>query len=142
MYVKGLHSKEISKQYIESVKTVKQVDSINQHQWGSNSKGRGHGNAVEAIRQSWNRSQSKGRPKGSCTNCGSSHPPKRCKAFGKECYHCHKKAIFPSIADPSNVAIPHPSQNITIIITDNHTLIHITLTKYNSMMPCNLNKTP
>ena len=23
-----------------------------------------------------------------------SHPPKRCKAFGKECYHCHKKGHF------------------------------------------------
>ena len=64
------------------------MDVINQHQ-GSASKGRGCG-----YSQSQHRSQSKGKPSGNCSNCGSSHPPKRCKAFGKECYHCHKKGNF------------------------------------------------
>ena len=29
-----------------------------------------------------------------CLNCGSSHPPKKCKAYGKKCFHCHKKGHF------------------------------------------------
>ena len=37
-----VYSEEISKQYLESIKTVKQVDAINQHR-RSASKGRGHG---------------------------------------------------------------------------------------------------
>ena len=86
------YSEEISKQYLESIKTVKQVDAINQHQ-RSASKGRGHGRD-RGQSQSQQISQSKGRPSGNCSNCGSSHPPKRCKAFSKECYHCHKKGHF------------------------------------------------
>ena len=39
-----LYSEEISKQYLEFIKTVKQVDAIDQHQRGASaSKGRGHG---------------------------------------------------------------------------------------------------
>ena len=83
-----MHSEEHFKQYLESVKTVKQVDSIRTR---STSKGRGHGHS-----QNRHRSQSKGKPgpSSTCSNCGSSHPPKRCKAFGKECYYCHKKGHF------------------------------------------------
>ena len=41
-----VYSEEISKQYLESMKTVKQVDAINQHQRSASaSKGRGHGRA-------------------------------------------------------------------------------------------------
>ena len=29
-----------------------------------------------------------------CSNCGSSHAPRKCKAYGKECYHCHKQGHF------------------------------------------------
>ena len=83
-----VHSEEISKQYLESVKTVKQVDAIHQQ---NNSKSkhncRGHGD-----HRSHSRSQSK-KP-GRCSNCGSSHPPKKYEAYGKECIHCHKKGHF------------------------------------------------
>ena len=83
-----VNSEEISKQYLESVKTVKQVDAI--HQRNSSKpkhKGRGHGG-----HRSHSSSQS-GKP-GGCLNCGSSHPHKKCKANGKECFHCHKKGNF------------------------------------------------
>ena len=81
-----VHSEEISKLYLESVKTVKQVDAIH-HQWSkSKHKGRGHGG-----HRSHSRSQSR---KPGCSNCGSSHPPKKCKAYSKECFHCHKKGHF------------------------------------------------
>ena len=75
----------------ESVKTVEQVDAIH-HQCNNNnnrskSKGRGRGG-----HRSHSRSQS--RKLSSCSNCGSSHPPRKCKAYGKECFHCHKKGHF------------------------------------------------
>ena len=84
-----VHLKEISKQYLESVRTVKQVDVIH-HQRNNNrskSKGRGCGG-----HRSHSRSQS--RKPGSCSNCGSYQPPRKCKAYGKECFHCHKKGHF------------------------------------------------
>ena len=84
-----VHSGEISKQYLESVKMVKQVDAIH-HQHNNNrskSKGRGCGG-----HRSHSRSQS--RKPGSCSNCGSSHPPRKCIAYGKDCFHCHKKGHF------------------------------------------------
>ena len=86
-----VHLEEISKQYYESVKTVKQVDAIH-HQCNNNnnrskSKGRGCGG-----HRSHSRSQS--RKPGSCSNCGSSHLPRKCKAYRKECIHCHKKGHF------------------------------------------------
>ena len=81
-----VYSEEISKQYLELVKTAKQVHAIHQ---GSKSKhkGRGHGGHRSHSRsQSW-------KP-GGCSNCDHSHPPKKCKAYGKECFHCHKKGHF------------------------------------------------
>ena len=87
-----MHSKELSKQYLESIKTVKQVDSIRTR---STSRGRGCGRG-HGHSQNRHRSQSKGKPgpSSNCSNCGSSHPLKQCKAFGKECYYCHKKGHF------------------------------------------------
>ena len=38
-----------------------------------------------------------GKRKGSCRNCGTSHPPRRCPAYGKKCHNCgvegHYKAL-------------------------------------------------
>ena len=83
-----VHSEEISKQHLESVKTVKQVDAIyQQNNSKSKHKGRGCGG-----HRSHSRSQS--RKPGGCSNCGSSHPPKKCKAYSKECFHCHMKGHF------------------------------------------------
>ena len=86
-----VHSEEISKQYLESVKMVKQVDAIHHQCYNNRSKskdrGRGHGG-----HRSHSRSQS--RKPSSCSNCGSSHPPRKCKAYGKKCFHCHKKGHF------------------------------------------------
>ena len=63
------------------------MDAIHQcNNSKSKHKGRGQGH------RSHSRSQS--RKPGGCSNCGSSHPPKKCKAYGKECFHCHKKGHF------------------------------------------------
>ena len=29
-----------------------------------------------------------------CRNCGSAHPPKKCLAYGKECFSCKEKGHF------------------------------------------------
>ena len=84
-----VHSEEISKQYLESVKTVKQIDAIHHQQNNSKLKHKGRGCGGHR-----NHSRSQSQRPGGCSNCGSSHPPKKCKAYGKECFHCHKKGHF------------------------------------------------
>ena len=32
--------------------------------------------------------------KGSCQNCGTSHPPQRCPAYGKKCYSCGIEGLY------------------------------------------------
>ena len=49
------------------------------------------GKAVEAIEVIANQSR---KPGGNCSNCGTNHPPRKCKAYGKDCFHCHKKGHF------------------------------------------------
>ena len=39
---------------------------------------------------------------GSCGNCGSKHPPKNCKAFGKKCYGCGKLNHFITMCRSKN----------------------------------------
>ena len=96
-----VHSEEISRKYLESVKTVKQVDAIHQCN-KSKHKGRGCGG-----HRSHSRSQS--RKPGGCSNCGSSHPPKKCKAYGKECFHCHKKGHFSQFCHSKQCGKSHQS---------------------------------
>ena len=83
------HSEEISKQYLELVKTVKQVDAIHRKNNRPKSNGRGRGG-----HRSHSHSRSQSRKRSSCLNCGSNHPPQKCKTYGKECFHCHKKGHF------------------------------------------------
>ena len=116
-----MHSKELPKQYLESIKTVKQVDSIRTR---STSKGRGHGRG-HGHSQNRHRSQSKSKPGSSSnrSNCGSIHPPKRCKAFGKECYCCHKKGHFHNTAGLNNGEDHPPNPDTTL---DNHDVMSMT----------------
>ena len=52
---------------------------------------RSKSNCHNNCSQSHHRSGSHG---GKYHNCGSSHQPKKCPAYGKECYKCHKKNHF------------------------------------------------
>ena len=90
-----VHSEELSKQYLESVKSVKQIDTIHHHE-RNNSKNRhkGKGRAHGIGSHSHHRLQSQKPGQNSCNNCGTSHPPRKCKAYGKECFHCHKQGHF------------------------------------------------
>ena len=80
------HFESFSKAYLDTVKipnsSVK-VDVILQKK--NNHKSKFHGK----CKGSKHRSQSKGG--GNSHNCGTSHPPKQCPAYGKTCYNCYKK---------------------------------------------------
>ena len=84
-----VYSEKISKQYLESIKTVKQVDAINQHQ-RSASKGRGHGRGRGQSQSDIDLNQK--------ADHQATVPivvqVTLQKAFGKECCHCHKKGHF------------------------------------------------
>ena len=80
-----IHSEELSKQYLYTIKVSnKQVDSVKK-----------------------SRSKSGGKPQstscsGVCGNCGSKHPPRECKAFGKKCHGCGKPNHFISMCRSRN----------------------------------------
>ena len=89
-FVEGTqHSESLSKAYLDTVKipnsSVK-ADAVVQKKNKQNSKFHGKRNGSK------HRSQSKGG--GNCCNCSTSHPPKRCPAYGKVCYNCNKKGHF------------------------------------------------
>ena len=83
------HSKSLSKAYLDTVKipnsSVK-VDAVIQKKNKHNSKF--HGKCTGSKP----RSQSEGG--GNSHNCGTSHSPKHCPAYGKTCYNCNKKGHF------------------------------------------------
>ena len=70
-----IHSEELSKQYLDTIKVSnKQIDSVWKPRSKSGSRNRSHSTSHS----------------GNCGNCGSKHPPRRCKAFGKKCHGCGK----------------------------------------------------
>ena len=74
-----MHTEELSKQYLDTVKKDTQIDSIYHNKpKHDKSQGKGHG-------QQHHSNSGKQGPKtgGNCHNCGSKHPPKRCPAFGR-----------------------------------------------------------
>ena len=71
------HREHLSKVYLDTIKTPNsdvKVEAITQKRNSSNKR-----------QGSKHRSQSKGKPnnKGSCCNCSTNHPPKKCPAYGK-----------------------------------------------------------
>ena len=74
-----IHSEELSKQYLDTIKVSnKQIDSVQKPRSKSGSRNRSHSTSHS----------------GNCGNCGSKHPPRRCKAFGKKCHGCGKLNHF------------------------------------------------
>ena len=54
------------------------------------------------CKQSRGRQQhSHSRSMSKCRNCGYSHPPKKCPAYGKECFSCKKKGHFKQFCQSS-----------------------------------------
>ena len=80
-----VHSETLSTQYLETVKSTKTIQGVK----CDNSK---HRNKSRSRSQS-----SHQHPSDSCGNCGSKHPPRKCKAYKKECYKCGKEGHFASL---------------------------------------------
>ena len=74
-----IHSEELSNQYLEMIKVSnKQIDSVKKPRSKSGSRNKSCSTSCG----------------GACGNCGSKHPPKKCKASGKKCYGCGKLNHF------------------------------------------------
>ena len=80
-----VHSETLSTQYLKTVKSTKTIESVKH----DNSK---HRNKSRSRSQS-----SHQHPTDSCGNCGYKHPPRKCKAYKKECYKCGKEGHFASL---------------------------------------------
>ena len=93
------HSESLSKAYLDTVKipnsSVK-VDAVVQKKNKHNNKFHGK------CKGSKHRSQSKGG--GNCHNCGTSHPPKHCPAYGKTCSNCNNKGHFKLFVEATSIA--------------------------------------
>ena len=74
-----MHTKELSKQYLDTVKKDTKIDSIH-HNKPKHDKSQGKGHGQQNCSNSGKQEPKTG---GNCHNCGSKHPPKRCPAFGK-----------------------------------------------------------
>ena len=85
------HSRLLSKAYLDTIKisSVK-VDAIVQKKTNH------HNKFHSKHKDSKHRSRSS-KGGGSCHNCGTSHPPKHCPAYGKTCYNCNRKGHFKPI---------------------------------------------
>ena len=62
---------------------------------------------VDSVKKARSKSAGRKGPRstshsGSCGNCGSKHPPKNCKAFGKKCYGCGKLNHFITMCRSKN----------------------------------------
>ena len=81
-----IHSETLSTQYLEMVKSTKTIETV---------KCEGSKNRNKGQQQNRSRSNSSHQcPPGSCGNYGYKHPPRKCKAYKKECYKCGKEGHF------------------------------------------------
>ena len=66
--------------------------TVYSEEFSSKERGHGHGcGHAHSHHCSESRSSGSGR---ACTNCSTNHPHRKCKTFGKECYHCDKQGHF------------------------------------------------
>ena len=82
-----IHSEELSKQYLDTIKVSnKQIDCVWKPRSKSGIRNRSHSTSCGS----------------NCGNCGSKHPPRRCKAFGKKCHGCGKLNHFVTMCRSRN----------------------------------------
>lgn len=78
-----IHSETLSTQYLETVKSTKTIEAVKCDKSNNKSKLRSQ--------------SSHQHPTDSCGNCGYKHPPRKCKAYKKECFKCGKEGHFSSM---------------------------------------------
>ena len=86
-----IETEKLSKTFLQNVNKPETigVDEINGSKRQNCSKSGGRG-------QRFNQSASRkgGKRQGKCRNCGNNHPPRKCPAYGKECFRCKKPNHF------------------------------------------------
>lgn len=80
-------------------KGKKSNHSNSQNQKGSNGSNKQHTNTNNS-----NSSGDKGKQKGKCTYCGTTHKPLNCPAYGKTCHKCKRKNHFSSVCVARTIA--------------------------------------
>ena len=87
-----MHSNSGDNVSVDALRKTKSGRGRGYGQQGGRGRGRGRGGSQGGYRQrtpSRYRNQSSDR-RGKCNNCGMSHPPKQCPAYGQTCYSCGK----------------------------------------------------
>ena len=82
-----IETEKLGKSFLQNINKPEstEVDIV------SNKKGfKGPGHKPSRGRQQHSHSKSMT----NCRNCGSVHPPKKCPAYGKECFSCKNKGYF------------------------------------------------
>ena len=83
-----MKTEKLSKSFLQNINKpeMSEVDSVHNQKKGFKGPG---------CKQSGSRQQHShnGGNKNKCSNCGSTHPPKKCPAYGKECF-LRKKGYF------------------------------------------------
>ena len=86
-----IETEKLSKTFLQNVNKPEttEVNQINRSKMQNHSKSGGRG-------QRFNQSASHkgGKGQGKCGSCGNNHPPRKCPAYGKECFRCKKPNYF------------------------------------------------
>ena len=82
-----IETEKLSKSFLQDINKLEstEVDAVSKKK---GFKGPGHEPSRGWQRCSHSKSMT------NCRNCGSVHPPKKCPAYGKECFSCKKKGHF------------------------------------------------
>ena len=85
-----IHSEELSKQYLDTIKVSnKQIDSMRKARSKSGSRNKSHSTSHGCA----------------CGNCGTKHPPRKCKAFGKKCHGCGKQPFRHNVQIQESISV-------------------------------------
>ena len=86
-----IKTEKLSKTFLQNVNKPDstEVDEINRSKGQNWNKSGGRGQ-----RFNWSSSCKGGKGQGKCRNCGNNHPPRKCPAYGKECFRCKKPSHF------------------------------------------------
>ena len=98
--IKGLKWSEARRKLIEKGNNLKLEDAIKitmSHQAAVSNTSSFEQNSIDAVRRQ-NRPQQR-----NCSYCGSSHPPRKCRAYGKKCTKCGWPNHFEKMCQRENL---------------------------------------
>ena len=86
-----IKTEKLSKTFLQNVNKLEtaEVDKINRSTRQNHNKSGGRGQRFDCST-----SHKGGKGQDKCRNCGNNHPPRKCPAYGKECFRCKKSNHF------------------------------------------------